>query len=153
MRKVSNTMLAVIAALQGGAHTRRKPLYLQEGVLVSHLYPIDARDRSSVYVYCNTNNHKRRVDVSAVSVVVDAEIFSSKKLYDLGVSAFDGGVDFSIDATLVRSQDAALNIISKKTVTVGFDIDLQIKRPVDVETIAKGDYAASVAFLIDITKG
>lgn len=40
MRKVSRLMLATIAAIQGGAHSRRKVMYLKEQVLVSHLYPL-----------------------------------------------------------------------------------------------------------------
>lgn len=39
MRKVSRSMLATIAALQSGAHTRRKVKYLREQALVSGLYP------------------------------------------------------------------------------------------------------------------
>lgn len=39
MRKVSRSMLATLAALQSGAHTRRKVKYLREQALVSGLYP------------------------------------------------------------------------------------------------------------------
>lgn len=39
MQKVSRTMLAVVAAIQSGAHTRRKPKYIKEQALVSGLYP------------------------------------------------------------------------------------------------------------------
>lgn len=38
MQKVSRTMLAVVAAIQSGAHTRRKPKYIKEQALVSYLY-------------------------------------------------------------------------------------------------------------------
>lgn len=40
MRKVSRSMLATLAALQSGAHTRRKVKYLREQALVSGLYPM-----------------------------------------------------------------------------------------------------------------
>ncbi|WPJ21793.1 hypothetical protein [Pseudoalteromonas phage vB_Pun_Y3] len=40
MRKVSRSMLATIAALQSGVHSRRKIKYVREKALVSHLYPI-----------------------------------------------------------------------------------------------------------------
>lgn len=48
MQKVSRAMLAVVAAIQSGAHTRRKPKYIKERALVSSIYPIRATE--SIYV-------------------------------------------------------------------------------------------------------
>lgn len=41
-------MLSVMAAIQSGAHTRRKPRYIKEQALVSFLYPITTRESLSV---------------------------------------------------------------------------------------------------------
>lgn len=46
MQKVSRTMLAVVAAVQSGMHTRRKPKYIKEQALVSYLYPLRELERS-----------------------------------------------------------------------------------------------------------
>lgn len=48
MQKVSRTMLAVVAAIQSGAHTRRKPKYIKEQALVSLLYPLISAQELSV---------------------------------------------------------------------------------------------------------
>lgn len=48
MRKVGDTMLATLAALQSGIHTRRKPRYIKEQALVSHLYPLISTQELSV---------------------------------------------------------------------------------------------------------
>lgn len=45
MRKVSRSMLATIAALQSGAHTRRKVRYIRERAMLSNMYPLDINDK------------------------------------------------------------------------------------------------------------
>ncbi|WP_417669391.1 hypothetical protein [Pseudoalteromonas tetraodonis] len=89
MQKVSRTMLAVVAAIQSGTHTRRKPKYIKEQALVSGLYPMHNLEQvqnlvAKVSSVSNALFFPREEDgqsenSSSVSITMTGKMTTSKK--------------------------------------------------------------------------
>lgn len=99
MRKVSNTMLAVVAAIQSGAHTRRKPKYIREQALVSNLYPFQVSDPTGVSAYFGDSSNSTHDQVNNIYATFSGVLRSS--LVDLvskeNDDIYDTKTNFNID--------------------------------------------------------
>lgn len=160
MMKVSNTMLAVIAALQSGTHTRRKARYLKEEALVSGLYPIEIGDDSSVLASVPYSLSFKEInsDRSVLSAGLVGEVRSSNVTLDRVLENIDYGVGISgFEIDVVRQEIVELDYLSKDDVfySIGisaFNID---RYSVNFSTIEPGkeDVAYSISASINLTKG
>lgn len=109
MRKVSKTMLAVIAAIQSGAHTRRKPKYIREQALVSGLYPLPYSDSAyfGAKVSSVANQTKTEPDQSVFGLELMGEVANRVK----NITAHDNysvSADFLISFTNITTREIGI---------------------------------------------
>lgn len=101
MRKVSRSMLATLAALQSGAHTRRKVKYLRKEVIASYLYPLRELERSKFnYRYDNVMLVSRNeLDRASTKFSFEGEIRNSKVEIHQSIDSYAPSTVFEANIT------------------------------------------------------
>jgi len=123
MQKVSRTMLAVLAAIQSGAHTRRKPKYIKEQALVSGLYP---------YFYEET--------ISGAVAFAGGKLFDAPNITDTinGSVAFAGGelIQFGPIEYTIQPETVSGNTVFAGGTLAVYDPEEDIEYAVNAEVTA-----------------
>ena len=104
MRKVSRSMLATLAALQSGAHTRRKVRYLKEKALVSYLYPLVNDESVDFGLYLSSINNTVKFPGDALGFGLFVEGSAKTSLYQYNHtpgSIYNAVGGFDVDIELV----------------------------------------------------
>lgn len=129
MRKVSRLMLATIAAIQGGAHSRRKVRYLKEQALVSHLYPLSTAESTGFGAYLSSINNRINFtpDNSAFDVALTGSIYSNFYDYtkpDVDSYTVAGGFELTLLWEKTKDFEYTEPDVDSYTVAGGFTVDI-----------------------------
>lgn len=132
MVKVSNTMLAVIAALQGGLHSRRPKRYFKESALLSGPYPY--YDESKITAHSYTVD--ALIDIPPSSFLGESVNASS----DINTMALYKPTEDLFVGSTVRSGDSYVKSLLLSSVK----IERSLAESVGAESDVKGVYLAQV---------
>lgn len=155
MRKVSRSMLATIAALQSGGHSRRKVKYLREQALVSLVYPSSISDTSSLTASIegiNKSEHSIK-DASIFGVSFSGSVKSSRVDFQGPADCYSVGFDFDIEIEHSKTRRVSYGGgVDYFGVNVDFDIEIDKHSISRVGKIAGPDYfVVGLNFSVDIT--
>lgn len=150
MRKVSRSMLATIAALQSGGHSRRKVRYFKQQALVSSLYPFDFVE--DVLFGAAITPHKaldaERVNFSAI---LTASLVSTLFEYELA-DTYKASADFSASITYEAGGAEKQHSESDSyKVSAAFNAVITKSTAQKVIISAADNYAAIADFTINVT--
>lgn len=139
MMKVSNTMLAVVAALQSGGHTRRRTKYIREKALISNLYPLSVSDEQIVASTTMENIIIKRVtaDIGEYSDSVDLGESVSIENLELKSLILDIGLQSEDREAEITSSVTFDNLVLKTTLVDGglYSESEEVTTSVNVESI------------------
>lgn len=150
MQKVSRTMLAVVAAIQSGAHTRRKVRYVRQQALVSSLYPFGFVEDALINA---TITHPKVLDADHAhfSTVLTASLVSTLFEYELA-DAYKASADFSASISYVAGMgDKQYSESDSYKASAAFDVAITKLTTQKVMTSAADNYVASADFTLNVT--
>lgn len=158
MRKVSRSMLAVVAALQSGAHTRRKVRYLKEQALVSDLYPLATTEITNFGAYISSVNSRVNFDVdrSFFGASLTAKVESNFFDYDESqpdMYSVSGGFELNLFWQRVKNVDYETPLSDSYPVQGGFSLSINKYKIsfIDYQEPSRDLYSVQGGFTLNLT--